>query len=90
MDCGDSNYDLPLVRETGVGCIIPTGPLAWAGALMVGIIGMVSPVGIMGVMPCIGLMEGSGMGVRTGIVGTMGMFCMDPIPRKNIPIQKFN
>lgn len=47
---------------------------------MVGIIGMVSPLGIMGVMPCIGLMDGSGMGVRTGIVGTMGMFCMDPIP----------
>lgn len=49
---------------------------------MVGIIGMVSPVDIMGVMPCIGLTEGIGMGVRTGIGGTMGMFCMDPIPRE--------
>lgn len=76
-----SNNGLPLVRETGVGCSIPTGPLARAGALMAGIIGMVSPVVIMGVMPCIGLTEGSGMGVRTGIVGTIGdKFCMDPIP----------
>lgn len=49
---------------------------------MVAIIGNASPVDIMGVMPGIGLTEGSGMGVRTGIVGTVGMFCMDPIPRE--------
>lgn len=47
---------------------------------MVAIIGMVNPLGIMGVMPCIGLTDGGGIGVRTGIVGTMGMLCMDPIP----------
>lgn len=76
------SHDIPLLRGTAVGCSIPTGPLGRTGELRVGIIGMVSPGDIIGVMPCIGLTERSGMGVRTGIVGTMGMLCMDPIPQE--------
>lgn len=78
--------NLPLERATEVGCRIPTGPLGRAGVLMVGIIGTAIAVGIIGDMPCIGPNEVNVefivIGVRTGIVGIMDIFVMDPIPRE--------
>lgn len=79
MFCSD--LDLPLVRETGVECKMPTGPLARPGVPMAGIIGMANP-GIIGVMPCMGPTADSGMGASTDMAGIMEMFGMAPIPRE--------
>ena len=78
MHFGGSNGENLLLP--GMGCKIPTGPLGRAGVLIVCITGMGSPLVIMGVTPCIGLKEVRG--ARTGMVGIMGTFAMDPIPEE--------